>query len=573
MTDIVRKDFFGYVGWLRAGGRAAAACALMFTAGCMDSGPPSAREPDAVGGPALLRRLTESQYRASVADVFGADVPVVARFEPGLRAQGLIAVGTSESGISAFGMEQYDAAARGIANAIIEGPRREQFIPCAPAPTGAFDADCARAFIGEYGARLFRRPLSAAQLERYVDAARTGAEQLGSFDAGLESALVGLLTAPQFLLRAERTRPGTGQPGREQLDAYSKAERLAYFLTNAAPDPELLHAARDGKLDTKEGVAEQVDRLIRSPQFERAVSSFFSDMLEFDLFADLAKDAAIYPTYNSEVAADAQEQTLRDIVHHLVREQGDYRDLFTLDKSFMTRSLGVIYRQPVTTRDGWERVPLSRDGQRLGIQSQVSFLALHAHPGRSSPTLRGKAMRNVFLCQQVPDPPANVDFSVVQNPSSDNLPTARDRLVEHNTQPACAGCHKVMDPLGLALENYDGVGQFRSREYGAVIDSSGFLDGTAYTDAAGLARALRDHPETPRCVVEKLYRYAVGRDTVWAERAYMDYLLAAFKEQGYRLPQLMRTIATSDNFFTISTPVEQHGEAMANTLTEEVPAS
>jgi hypothetical protein len=555
---------------MRASGRAAAACFLIVTAGCTDGGPPGAREPDAVGGPALLRRLTESQYRASVADLFG-DVPIVARFEPGLRAEGLIAVGTSESGISAFGMEQYDAAAHGIARALLEAGQREQFVRCAPA--AAFDAECAREFIGEYGTLLFRRPLSEEQLQRYVEAARIGTQQLGSFDAGLEYALAGLLTAPQFLLRTERAQPDPQHLGLQQLDPYSKAERLSYFLSDAAPDRELLRAAEDGELDSRAGVERQVDRLIASPHFERAVRSFFADMLEFDLFTDLAKDAAIYPAFSSDVAADAQEQTLRDIVQHLLQEQGDYRELFTLDETSMTRTLGIIYRQPVPSRDGWDRVPLSHDGSRLGIQSHVSFLALHAHPGRSSPTLRGEAIRNVFLCQEVPDPPADVDFSVVQNPSSDNLPTARDRLVAHNTEPACAGCHKVMDPVGLALENYDGVGHFRSTEHDALIDTSGTLDGTDYADATGLAHALRDHPETPRCVVEKLYRYAVGRDTVWAERAYMDYLVAAFREQGYRLPQLMRTIATSANFFAIATPVEQRGGAAANAQPEEIPAS
>jgi hypothetical protein len=111
-----------------------------------------------------------------------------------------------------------------------------------------------------------------------------------------------------------------------------------------------------------------------------------------------------------------------------------------------------------------------------------------------------------------------------------------------------------MDPVGLALENYDGLGHFRARENDAVIDSSGFLDGTAYEDAAGLAAALRNHPETSRCVVEKIYRFAVGRDTVWDERAYMDYLIAAFAESGYRVPDLMRAIALSDNFMAISPP-------------------
>lgn len=517
-------------------------------------------EPEPVGGPALLRRLTESQYRDSIRDIFGPDIPVVARFERALRDEGLIAVGTSVSGMSAFAMEQYDVAAQSVANAVFSDELRSRYLSCAPEPEATFDRDCANAFIRHYGPKLFRRPLTDGQVERYLHGAEEGTATLGSFYEGMKYALMGMMTAPQFLLRIEQTQPDSGatgegnEGGTVQLDAYSKAERLSYFLTNTTLDDELLRAAAAGELDAREGLARQVDRLLVSPQFETAVREFFRDMLEFDLFDDLAKDSSIYPAFNSTVAADAQEQTLRDIVQLLLKENGDYRDLFTLDESFMTRALGVVYRQPVVPRDGWQRQKLSHDGERLGIQSQVSFLALHAHPGRSSPTLRGEAVRNIFLCQEVPDPPADIDFSVVQDPSNTYMPTARDRLQAHNNEPACSGCHKVMDPVGFALENFDGLGSFRTHENEALIDASGFLDGMAYHDGKGLAQALHDHPQTPRCVVEKMYRYAVGRDTEWYERAYVDYLIEQFSAEQYRLPELMRVIALSNNFFTIAVP-------------------
>lgn len=510
------------------------------------------QEPDPVGGPVLLRRLTESQYRDSVRDIFGPEIPVVARFEPGLRDEGLIAVGTSASGMSAFAIEQYDAAAQSVANAVFSEELREQFMSCTPVSPTAFDRECAESFIQHYGQQLFRRPLTSEQAQRYLEVAELGTDKLDNFYEGMKFALTGMMTAPQFLLRIEQTQGTADEAGLARLDPYSKAERLSYFLTNSTPDQELMRAAAAGELETEQGLARQVDRLIAAPQFETAVRAFFQDMLEFDMFDDVAKDSAIYPAFNSTVVADAQEETLRDIVHLLIEQNGDYRDLFTLDESFMTRALGVVYRQPVAQRDGWQKQKLSHDGERLGIQSQISFLALHAHPGRSSPTLRGEAVRNVFLCQEVPDPPADIDFSVVQDPSSDYMPTARDRLEAHNSEPACMGCHKVMDPVGFALENFDGLGAFRTHENKALIDTSGFLDGMFYNDGKGLAQALHDHPETPRCVVEKMYRFAVGRDTEWYERTYMDYLINTFAANGYRLPELMRVIALSNNFFTIA---------------------
>jgi hypothetical protein len=140
------------------------------------------------------------------------------------------------------------------------------------------------------------------------------------------------------------------------------------------------------------------------------------------------------------------------------------------------------------------------------------------------------------------------------------MPTARDRLVAHQKQPHCAGCHKITDPLGLTLENYDGLGTYRTTENRAPIDSSGVLDGTDFTTPEGLAQALHDHPETPRCLVEKMYRFAVGRDTEMEERSYMDYLLAGFKQNGYRVPDLMRAIALSENFFAVSAPEDVDSE-------------
>lgn len=506
-------------------------------------------EPSPVGGPPLVRRLTESQYRATIADIFGPEVPVTARFERSLREEGLIAIGTSEAGVSPYSIEQYDAGAHSIAAAVLGEKSRATSVACKPKSN--FDSACAERFIERYGEQLFRRPLERSEVDRFVQAARNGQERLGDFYSGLQFALAGMLVSPEFLLRIERVGGSPGSHQRE-LNGWSKAMRLSYFLTNSTPDPELLRAAAAGELDSGRGLRKQVDRLIAGSHFERAVRAFFEDMLEFDKFDDLAKDSVVYPAFNSNVAADAKEQTLRTIVSLLVEQRGDYRDLFTTRQTFLTRPLGVIYRLPVPTRNGWEKTEFPPKSHRQGIESQIAFLALYSHPGRSSPTLRGKALREIFLCQEVPDPPAKVTFAGFADNANGLNPTARDRLTAHRNQPACAGCHKIMDPLGLTLENYDGVGTYRTAENGAKIDASGSLDGTDFQMPEGLAQALHDHPETPRCLVEKMYRFAVGRDTSMEERPYMDYLATAFATNGYRVPDLMRTIALSHNFYAVS---------------------
>jgi hypothetical protein len=525
---------------------------LIGSASLAQESPPS--EPHAIGGPPQIRRLTESQYRATVADIFGPDIPIVGRFEHGLRAEGLLAVGTSQAGISTFSFEQYDASARGIAAEVVGEKRRGELVPCRPRSESSFDAACAKQFVEHYGPRLFRRPLTGEEVKRYVRTAQTAQQRLGNFYAGLQFALAGMMVSPDFLVRIEPVVPDPKHRGQFRLDPYAEATRLSYFLTNSTPDAELLRAAGAGELDTDAGLARQVDRLIASAYFERAVRAFFEDMLEFDTFNELAKDPVIYPAFNSTVAQDAQEQTLRTIVTLLVTQQGDYRDLFTTRDTYLTRALGAVYRLPVATRNGWEKAQYPVGSGREGILTNISFLAFYSHPGRSSSTLRGKAIRQVFLCQTIPDPPNNVDFSVVQDSSNTAMPTARIRLEAHRTSPACAGCHRLMDPLGLTLENFDGVGAFRAQENGAVIDVSGTFDGKTFEGAQGLGQAIHDSPQTPRCLVDKMYRSAAGRKATPDERPYLDYLNQTFQADSYRVPDLMRAIAVSRSFYAVAPP-------------------
>ncbi len=550
---------------LGAGSAALALCFGMAVSSTAATAQAIAEPADAVGGAPLMRRLTEAQYRATVADIFGPDIPVVGRFERELRTEGLVAIGTSESGLSPFALEQYDISARGIAAAVVSEERRDDLVPCKPRSEDRFDKACAEKFVDQYGTLLFRRPLSKEESSLFVSAAQGAHEQLGNFYASLEFALTGMLVSPDFLLRIENFEADPNRPGQYRLDAHSRATRLSYFLTGSTPDAELIRAAGRGELDNPRGLQRQVDRLMASPGYERALRIFFEDMLEFDKFDDLAKDPIIYPAFNSTVAADAQEQTLRTILHHVLEKEGDYRDLFVTRDAHLTRALGTVYRVPVPSRNDWVMSEFSEQSQRVGIQSHLAFLALHSHPGRSSPTLRGYALRKVFMCQEVPDPPVDVDFSGFNDDSTMAAATARDRLVMHSTEPACKGCHLLMDPMGLSMESFDGLGAFRTHENDVEIDLTGSLDGVDFDSAAGLGQALRDHPQTAACIVDKVYGAGVGRDSVPRERAYLRYLNNSFAENGHRVPDLMRTIAVSNTFYSVAPPEESAGHAVSGT--------
>jgi hypothetical protein len=512
-------------------------------------------EPASPGAPAIARRLRPDQYRRVIADVFGPTIKVEGRFEPDVRDDGLFAVGTAHVGVTSTGMEQYDAMARGIAAQVVAEEHRGTLIPCQPDSATAADDRCAAQFFSKAGPLLYRRPLTSEELREAVALAAAATPSLKSFYSGLALSLAGMLESPQFLFRQETTEPDPDHPGAYRLDAYSKASQLSFFLWNAGPDAKLMAAAQNGKLNFASGLDAEVDRMLQSPRLEAGVRAFFADMLQFDLFDTLAKDAQLYPKWTVRVAQDAQEQTLASIVDLVLAQRGDYRDLFTTRKTFLTPLLGSIYGVPVA-QNGVAAQPyvFPDDDARAGAQSHASFVALHAHEGLSSPTLRGKALRELLLCEPVPAPPGNVDFTAAQDTRNPNFKTMRARLTAHRTDPTCAGCHKLMDPMGLALENFDADAGYRTAENGQPIDTSGELDGIEFTDAAGLGRALHDNPATGPCFVRRLYSYATGRPPARRDMAWIRYLEKSFVDDGYRAPDLMRRIATAENFYRVAAP-------------------
>jgi len=369
----------------------------------------------------------------------------------------------------------------------------------------------------------------------------------------LANGLGAMLASPRFLFDIDVTEPDPAHPGARRLNAYSKASRLSLFLWNTTPDRALLAAAGKGTIHAQAGLAQQVNRLLKSPRLENGVRTFFADMLGFDQVGDLAKDPVIYPQFTRDVKRDMPEQTLRTIVDLLLTKTGDYRDLFTTRHTFMTRALGVVYQVPVPERSGWIPYDFPEGSPRAGLLSQMTFVATFSHPGRSSPTLRGKALRELVLCQPIPDPPANVNFSLVEDTKNEKLRTVRDRLTVHRENRMCAGCHRSMDPIGLSLENFDGAGVYRTHENGVLIAASGDLDGKGFTDAVTLGQTVRNHPQVPACLSRRLFEYAVRRPLDKEETAWLKTLTAKFIDGGYRLRDLMRAIATSEQFF--KTPI------------------
>ncbi len=496
-------------------------------------------------------RVSPSQYKLAIADIFGGSIKIDGSFEPEQRDQGLLAIGERTANVTDSGLDSSYDLAQNIAAQVVDPQHRDVLVGCKPRSEMSRDDDCARAFFAQVEPLLYRRPLTTEELDAQVAVAGMAADRRHNFYSGISDALAELLISPEFLFRYKTMEPDPEHAGQERMTAYSKATELSYFLWNTTPDEELLEAAKSGELQTQAGLEKQVNRMIGSGRVKDSVRAFFADMLSFDNFDAVSKDPSFFPLYVQKIKDEAQEQTLRTIVDHIVTRHGDYRDLFTTPHTFLTDDLAALYGVPLTdTTDNaqpqpWLPYTYQPGDPHAGILSEASFTSLWSPAGRSSPTIRGKALRMNILCEKVPPPPGNVSFKFVDDTTNPDFKTARDRLTAHRANPVCAGCHKLTDPLGLALENFDAAGGFRSTENGATIDTSGELSGHQFVGPLGLGEAVHDDPAATGCVTQRLFAFETGYlppkdDPRWQQ------IQQKFAASHYDVVELLRTIALSD---------------------------
>jgi len=516
-----------------------------------------------VGGDQVvgLRRLTEQEYRNSIADIFGKEIAVQGMFEPGVRMGGLVATSSAVLSVTPAGFDSFSKMADSIALQVTSEKFRGKLLSCAPKAATAPDDACAANVLGHYGLLLFRRPLAANELKSRVELARTMTKSTGDFYNGLHYGLAELMQSPNFLFRKEQAvREGKTFT----LDAYSRATRLSYLMWDTTPDAELLQAAQAGELNTAAGLDKQVNRLLSSPRLDNGMRAFFTDMLELDTFDTVSKDAVIYPKWGGAMAPSAKEETLRSTIDVALHANGDMRDLMTTRKTFINRSMAALYDVDFTFDSEWMPYEFPTDSGRSGVVTQVSMLSMFSHPGQSSPTKRGVALMDIFLCEPTPTPPANVDFSII-NDTHGSLKTVRERLMAHATTATCSSCHNHSDPIGLSLEGFDTIGQRRLTENGQPIDLSAKLQGKSFKDGAGLGQYLHDNPKYPACLARKLYAYATGTNSEDVEPSAFKAAYKGFTDSGYRLRTLIKGLVESPDFFNIPVPEQ---EAAAGGLTK-----
>lgn len=534
-------------------GLAALSALLVFGGGCRAEMP--SLRPEAP----TLRRLTNDQFSNTVRDLLGADTVIPGELDPDSRVAGFLNAGASVAAFSPRGTENIESFAYILAEQAMAPDRRELLMPCTPA--GIVDADCSRRFVEELGRRAWRRPLVAAEVERMALLADAAADTLGDFHDGLEYAIAGLLQAPDFLYRVELGADAEGDLPRRYTD-WELASRLSYLVWNSTPDDALLDDAEAGLLSTEDGLLAAVERLLAAPRATAGLQAWFADLMHLAELPELYKEASVFPHMSDSLPEAARQEALRTFAFVAIDTDGDLRDLVTTRTTFVDRELAALYDLRAPLQDGFAAVQHPEDTMRRGLLGQVAFLGLNAHPVSSSATLRGKFIREVFLCAQLPGPPADADTSIP--PVTETARTLRDRVQMHLTDPGCAGCHRNMDLVGLGLENFDGIARFRTTEEGAPIDASGEIDGLTFLDAAGLADALHANEDFGPCLVKSMVRYSNGYREEAPQFEALNHLAELFAADGHRLEPLIVELTTSPLFIQAgaidTSPIEEGWE-------------
>jgi len=492
-----------------------------------------------------LRRLTAAEYNNTVRDILGDTSSPGNDFPPPAEGSGF------SNDADAYQTQVVDVQAWLTAAEALAAKYRSAgklTLPCAA------DAQaCATTFINDTGKKLFRRPLTDAEVTSYL-ARFTAGSTGGTFEEGLEWVLERMLQSPHFLYRVELESVGKPAGTAVALDDYSIATRLSYFLLASTPDAELLAAADARQLSTAEGVAAQVTRLMKTDAFRSTLNFFHQQWAGWNEVTGASKAATITPEWNAAL----QDNLIHEselFVQSVFASGGTYQDLLTATHTFVNPTLAQFYG--ITYPDsGADFVRVDAVPHRAGLLTQASVLAGHARPDLSSAVKRGYMIRKSLLCT-VPPPPNGITIPPVVKKEG---VTARAVFEQHRANEPCKSCHVLMDPLGLPLENFDEFGRYREMDQGQPVDATGGLTLVAskggvvdpaeapVDGAADLGTQLASLPEAQKCLVQTWFRYAAGHQEEALDSCTLNALIERFASSGGKLDDLVVGLATSDGF-------------------------
>jgi hypothetical protein len=488
-----------------------------------------------------LWKLTPNQYERTVKSL----LPGAAGF--GTRLAQTLAVPEKGFG-NAAGVLQLGAAhaEQLYANAGELAAQAMGLYPCAGQQQS--DATCARVFIADFARKAIRRPLAADEVARYAGLWTQLLPERGGRAAFFHVARAIFLSA-DFLFRTELGSGAEVAPGVVALTPSERASAVSYFLTDGPPDAQLLAAAEHNQLEGPEQIAVHARRLLASAPSAEGLLGFFQQHLRYGDVRDVQKEERVVKDFAGLASSMARETELF-IEHVLWKEGARFDSLLTANYTIiLDGSLVALYKASSMGKDEFQKRTLP-PGERSGLLTQGSFLARAATANETDAVARGRFVRSTLLCQEAPPPPLNVN--AVPPPPSKTL-TMRERLAQHSADPTCAPCHRLMDPLGLAFENYDTLGRYRTLENGKAIDAGGMViefDAAEprYGNALELGRLLARSKTARSCFVTRLYEYGHGRGAGKLDACALETLQQRFDASNGNVIELAAAIASSESF-------------------------
>jgi hypothetical protein len=503
--------------------------------------------------PSLMRRLTHSQYNNTVSDLLNDQTLPANQFPQEDFVGGFKNQADAQS-IPPLLAEAYSAAAERLAGNSYRSGVLARLLSCSSA--SAAHSSCEEPFIRRFGLRAFRRPLTEPEVEQYLALFWAEERKTGDPLQGAKLVVEAMLQSPTFLFRTEH---------KGSLRPYEIANRLSYFLWDTMPDDRLFEEAAGGELGKPEGIEKAARRMLEDARAHRALDEFVSQWLRFDRLQNTYRDRRRYPEFNPDLASAMAEETRRFIAN-LVWTDRNFMEFLTDEYSFVNSDLAALYGLPEPTAE-FASVAFPAVSGRAGVLGQAAFLTLTSKPAETSPTARGLFIREQLLCQKVPNPPPGTNMNLAP-PNESNPETTRQRLSAHRANETCARCHNLIDPIGFGLESFDAIGKQRQKEavaffpakyeHGAKpkiveleIDPSGFVAGipnSQFSSPKQLGTLLASRTECQDCVVRQLFRYAMGRPEVPADRPTLDGMEATFRASQFQFKELMISLVKSKVF-------------------------
>jgi hypothetical protein len=443
-----------------------------------------------------------------------------------------------------------------------DNPSRKKIFTCRPTSTTE-ERPCAKDILTRLASIAYRRPASPGEVDGLLAFYDKGSKQ-GGFELGIRTALEGILSSPHFVLRLER-EPANVKPGDVyRISDQDLATRLSFFLWGTPPDAELQSIASQNRLSAPGELERQTRRMLADPRAEALGTRFAYQWFRLQDLYKVHPDPNFFPNFDENLAKLMQRET-ETFFNNLVRENRSVLELFTADYTFVNERLARHYDIPNVAGDQFRRVKYP-DQNRRGVLGHGRMLVLTSFANRTSPVLRGKWIMEVLMGTPPPPPPPNVntDLEAVQQSENGKLFTTRRRLELHRSNPTCNACHRFMDPIGMALDDFDVTAKWRNRENGMALDTRGdFYDGTPISNPIELSSALQKRPiPLVRNLTENLMAYALGRRVEYFDQPAIRVIAEEAKASDYRISSFILGVVKS-NAFQMKR-AEQPATAVAN---------